>query len=250
LRFFVALLSQQASVKPDRLFYTAAGAVFLVLTVIGFQHYIFGGKRFDGTPIDPLMLATVVAHSSAIFAWYLLFFVQSLLIATKNRRVHLKLGWAVLVIASTIAVTGPLVATRSMRLNPTPIFDWPAPQFLLIMYSEIALYVIFVAVGVLNRKRPRIHRPMMLMASLSILSGATSRIPLVISAFGVHTWMALFGPVVALGTLLMLVRWLVTRTFEREFAVGYAALMVASVAVARLAETHAWVSWAGMILKF
>ena len=128
-------------------------------------------------------------------------------------------------------------------------FDCPGPQFLLIMYLEIALYVVFVAVGVLNRKRPRIHRPMMLMASLSILSGATSRIPLVISAFGVHTWMALFGPVVALGTLLMLVRWLVTRTFEREFALGYAALLVASVVATGLAQMDAWVSCAGMILK-
>ena len=62
-------------------------------------------------------------------------------------------------------------------------FDCPGPQFLLIMYLEIALYVVFVAVGVLNCKRPRIHRPMMLMASLSILSGATARIPLVNSVF-------------------------------------------------------------------
>jgi len=242
-------LSQQASVKPDRLFYTTAGANFLILTVIGFQHYIFGGKHNDGTPIDPSMLATVVAHSSAIFAWYVLFFVQSLLISTQNRRLHMKLGWSVLVIASMIAVTGPLVATRSMHLYPTPIFDWPARQFLLIMYAEIALYVVFVAIGVLNRKRPRIHRPMMLMASLSILSGATARIPLVNSVFGRHHWMGLFGPVISLGLLLLLVRWVVTRTFEREFAVGYAALLVASVVVARLAETDAWVSWAGIILK-
>ncbi len=69
----VVSLSQRASVKPDRLFYTGAGSIFLVLTVIGFQHYIFGGKHVDGTSIDPSILATVVAHSSAIFAWYVLF---------------------------------------------------------------------------------------------------------------------------------------------------------------------------------
>jgi len=61
--------------------------------------------------------------------------------------------------------------------------------------------------------------------------------------------MALFGPVVTLGALLLLVRWMMTRRFEREFAVGYAALVVVSVVVARLAVTDAWVSWAGMILK-
>ena len=201
--------------KPERLFYTAAGAVFLVLTIIGFQHYIFAGKHADGSPISPLMLATVVVHSSAIFAWFVLFFVQSLLISTQNRRVHMKLGWSVLVIGATIAVTGPLVAYRSVRLDPSQvIFDWPGPQFLLIMYTEIALFVVFAAIGVLNRKRPRIHRPMMLMASLSILSGATGRIPLVGSIFGLHHWMGIFGPVVALGVLLLLVRWAMTRALR------------------------------------
>jgi predicted oxidoreductase (fatty acid repression mutant protein) len=61
--------------------------------------------------------------------------------------------------------------------------------------------------------------------------------------------MALFGRVVALGALLLLVCWAVTRTFEREFALGYAALLVASVVATGLAQMDAWVSCAGMILK-
>ena len=137
--------------KAERLFYTAAGAMLLVLTVVGFQQYIFAGKHADGSAIDATMLAIVVAHSSAIFAWFVLFFVQSLLVATKNRGIHMKLGWSVLVIASTVAVTGPIVATRSVRLVAGQvIFDWPGPQFLLVMYAEIALYVVFVAIGVFH----------------------------------------------------------------------------------------------------
>lgn len=236
--------------KLDRLFYTAAGAIFLVLTVIGFQRYIFAGRHADGTPIDPSILATVVVHSTAIFAWYLLFFVQSLLISTQNRRLHMKLGWSVLLIASTIALTGPLVALRSVRLDPnTPIFDWSGRQFLLIMYSEIALFVVFVTTGVLNRKRPRIHRPMMLLACLVILTGATGRIPLLNSIFGIHRWTALFGPVLTLGAILLLVRLAMTRRFDREFAAGYAALAVATVIVTRLAVTDVWANWASALLK-
>jgi hypothetical protein len=236
--------------KPERFFYTAAGALFLVLTAIGFRHYIFEGRHVDGSAIDPSMLATVIAHSSAIFAWFVLFFVQSLLISTQNRRLHMKLGWSVLAVASAIAVTGPLVATRSIRLVPQQaVFDWPGPQFLLVMYTEIALYVAFVTVGVLNRKRPRIHRPMMLMASLVILTGATGRIPLVNSIFGFHGWMALFGPVVALGAILLLVRVSMTRTFDRAFAGGFAVLVLVTLIAARLAMTNVWTSWAGTILK-
>jgi hypothetical protein len=251
----MATLSQQASVKQvvvksDRLFYTVAGAIFLVLTVIGFQHYILEGKHADGTAIDPSMLATVVAHSSAIFAWYVLFFVQSLLISTQNRRVHMKLGWSVLVIASTIALTGPLVSVRSLRLNPSGApFDFSDRQMLLIDFTEISLYAVFVAIGVLNRKRPRIHRPVMLLACLSLLPGATGRIPQINSVFGLHTWMALFGPVVSLGALLLLVRVGMTRKVEREFAVAYAAFAVVTVVASRLALTTVWGNLAGIILK-
>jgi hypothetical protein len=62
--------------------------------------------------------------------------------------------------------------------------------------------------------------------------------------------MALFGPVVTLGALLLLVRSLMTRRLDREFAFGYAALALATVVAARLAVTNVWVNWAGTILKF
>jgi hypothetical protein len=52
----------------------------------------------------------------------------------------MKLGWSVLLVASMIAVTGPLVAVLSIRLDPSAaVFDWPARQFLLIMYSDCAV---------------------------------------------------------------------------------------------------------------
>jgi hypothetical protein len=242
--------SRQTGIKPDRLFYTAAGAIFLLLTVIGFRHYIFGGKHDDGTPIDPSNLTTVIVHSSSIFAWYVMFLVQSLLISTHNRRLHMKLGCSVLVIASMIGLTGPLVAIRWTHLNPnTVVFDWTSLQFLLIMYAAIAMYVVFVTIGVLNRKRPRIHRPMMLLACLSMLTAATTRVPLINSVFGSHTWTGLYGPVVSLGALLVLMRLAITRRIDRELAVAYGAFVVLTVAVSRLAVTNVWVNLAGMILK-
>lgn len=236
--------------KPERLFFTSAGTIFLVLTLIGFQHYIFGGRHNDGSPIDPAILAIVVLHSSAIFAWFVLFFVQALLISMQNRRLHMKLGWSVLVIATTIAITGPLVAIRSVRLAPNvSVFDWPYPRFLLIMLTEIALYTTFVTIGVLNRKRPRIHRPMMLLASLAIISGATARSPFVRAVFGHTGWVGFFGPVVFLGGLLLLVRFAMTRRLDRWFAVGYAASVVVFAVAAKLAMTSSWMGLADGILR-
>ena len=237
--------------KADQFFYSGAGALFLVLSLLGFQQYIFGGKHVDGTPIESQMVAPVAAHGASVFAWFVLFFVQSLLISTENRRVHMKLGWGVLGVASMIAVTGPLVAVRSTRSSAfgVSVFDWPGRQFLLIMLTEILLFVTFVAIGTIYRKQPRVHRPMMMMASLALISGATGRIGWVNSIFGFHAWTALFGPVVALGALLLIVRSVMMRRPDREFAYGYAGLALVSILAAGLAGTDAWGSLAGMILK-
>lgn len=230
--------------KRDRFFYTIAGALFLVLIVIGFQHYIFHGRLSDNRPIMPAMLVAIVAHSTAIFAWFLLFFVQALLISTRNRRIHMKLGWGVLVVAAAIVLTGPIVALAETRLENATVFEWPALPFLLVMVTEIFLFTVFVSIGVFYRKQPRIHRPMMLLASLSLISGATARIPLVNAIFGTHQWMALFAPVVVLGGFLLLMRWAMTRRFEQEYALGYAAWIAVTLLASRLAMTHVWVSWA------
>jgi hypothetical protein len=236
--------------KPDRYFYATAGAIFLVLTLIGFRHYIFGGTHTDGSQIDPAILAMVVLHSSAVFAWYVLFFVQALLISMQNRRLHMKLGWSVLVIATTIVLTGPVVVVRAVRLAPDErIFGWVYPRFMLIALTEIALYAVFVAIGVVNRKRPRTHRPMMVMASLSILSGATARTPFLWAVFGHADWVGFFGPVICLGALLLLVRFAMTRSLDRWFAAGYAACVVVFLIASRLLLTATWMNWASTILR-
>jgi len=262
-----ASVKQQAGVKLDRLFYTAAGAIFLVVIVIGFQHYIFGGKHVDGSPIDPSNVATVAVHGSSIFAWYVLFFVQSLLISKQNRRLHMKLGWTVLVIAPIIVLSGPLVAIRFLRLDPSA--DWHR-EILLVNIEELSTYVVFVAIGVLNRKRPRVHRPMMLLSCLTMLIAPANRIPLINSIFGgwpkssffdfaqrytpalwpsLAYWMAIWGSTVSLGALLLLVRFAMTRRVDRELAAGYAAYVMVTVLTSKLALTSVWFNWAGAISK-
>ena len=117
------------------------------------------------------------------------------------------------------------------------------------MYTEIALFAVFVTLGVLARKRPRVHRPMMLLACLSIVSGAVGRIETTGAIFGGHHWVGIFGPVVSLGLLLLVVRAGMTRSFDRPFATGLAVLAVVTLMAGKLAMTSTWVDWAGMILK-
>jgi hypothetical protein len=71
------------------------------------------------------------------------------------------------------AGSGFMLAVESVRPVPAiPFWGMEYRQFLLVMLIEVALFTLFVLAGVLFRKRPKIHKPMMLLASLSILARA------------------------------------------------------------------------------
>ncbi|HUX46057.1 MAG TPA: hypothetical protein VMV57_15020 [Terracidiphilus sp.] len=70
----------------------------------------------------------------------------------------------------------------------------------------MAMFAVFLTADVLTRKTPRIHRTMMLMASLALLSGATARMAALGPIFGRNGWIGLFGPVFCIGALLFGIR--------------------------------------------
>jgi hypothetical protein len=219
--------------------------------LVGFHSFVTSGRAAGGRIIDPAMVHLDLIHGLAIAAWYFLFLTQSLLISVRNRRLHFKVGWAAVAIALTIAVTGPWVAIRSVQITP-PEFHFVGllySRFLLVMLTEVALYTAFVAIGILNRKKPGIHRAAMILASLSLLAGATVRMPFLHPVFGATGWIGLFGPVFCLGAVLLLIRCAVTRSFDRWFAIGYAAWVILFIASEELALTDAWSAAAATILK-
>jgi len=237
-------------VKPDRYFYSAASGLFLALMLIGFHSFYLHGTGFESRPIDPRIVALDAVHGTAIALWFVLYFVQSLLIAVRNRKLHMTLGWASVVLGPAIAGLGTTVAIESVRITPPEFvfFGMLYSRFLLVMFAEMTLFAGFLTAGILTRKKPRIHRTMMLMASLSILPGATSRIAVLLSIFGPSGWMGLFGATFCIGVLLFLARWAMTRRFDAWFAAGIV-IWVAGVTLSmHLALTPAWDRMAAVIV--
>ncbi len=237
--------------KTDRWFYSAAGAFFLVAMLVGFRAFVASGAGAQGRVIDPVIFRVDSIHGFAIAAWFVLFFVQSLLMAVRNRRLHFTLGWGAVAIGLAILITGPWVAIRSVQITPAEahFFGMQYSRFLLVMLTEIGLYAAFVTIGIFTRTKAKIHRVAMLLASLCLLSGATARIPFLQEIFGTASWMGLFGPVFCIGAGLLIIRCALTRSVDRWFAVGYACWVIIFIASARLALTEAWSAVAPAILK-
>jgi len=228
--------------KTDRYFYSAAGAIMLLLTFIGFFAFFSAGKTAGGHELTPQIRGLVITHGVAITLWYVFFFVQSLLVASRNTRIHMKLGWGSIALGLVIIGSGIPVAVRSAALNPGFVFfGMNYTDFLLVMIVEVVTFAVFLSVGLIKRKRPEVHRPMMLLAGLSLLIGATTRIPFLVDLFGGgDSRMAFFGPVYALMVILVAVRFAMTRKLDRPLAIGSAAMMVVDLSAEMLSRTDAW----------
>jgi len=212
-----------------------------MVMLAGFYPFYLRGEGMAGRKISPELLTLVVIHGSAMTAWVILFLSQSLLISARKLRLHMKLGWLSVAIAFVVSVSGFTVAVQSVRGAPTiPFWGMAYRQFLMVMLAEVTLFTSFVLVGVLSRKKPKIHRAMMMLASLSILAGATVRMPILFPIFGEGGWVGIFGPVFTLGAVFLLTRSLVGRTFDRSFAAGYAIMILFYIAACKFAITDAW----------
>jgi hypothetical protein len=235
--------------KSERFFYGTAGAVFLALTLAGFHPFYVHATHADGSRIDRGIFPLVAVHGASITAWFVLFFVQAMLINLRKRKLHMALGWSAVAIGAAISFTGTLVAIRSVQLAPASFFfGMEYKRFLLSMFTEIALFTAFITAGLFTRRNPKIHRVMMLMTSLTILPGATARIPLLHPIFGSTGWLGLFGPVFCLGAVLLLVRSATSRTLDKWFAASYAVWVFAYIASTYLALTQTWSRLATFVL--
>lgn len=233
---------QALPLKTDRVFYSAAAAVNLVLVIVGFFPFYARGHGQHERIIAPALFALVVVHGAAITLWFVLSLVQALLITVKNRALHMKLGWTAVALVPVVAISGAMVAIRSARAaGGFDFFGMVYTDFLLIMLTEMVMFTGFVVVGLINRTRPAVHRAMMLLASMTMIMGATNRIPSIVGPLGGdHSRVAFFGPLFVLAALFIVVRWLMTRSFDRWFAQGFAFMAIVYLGADQLSRTDAW----------
>ena len=112
-------------------------------------------------------------------------------------------------------------------------------EFLMVMLAEMVVFAAFAAAGILWRRRPERHRAMMLLASLSILAGATVRMPIFHPVYGDAGWQGLFGPIFTLGVILVGARAWLTARLDRWITGGFVALVAAYVLATTAAVTPA-----------
>jgi hypothetical protein len=236
------------TVRSERFFYVVAGSVMLIATVVGFRSFLAHGKAFGGGEITRQIVPLVVLHGLAMFSWISLFLVQSIFILNGNRRLHMRIGVAGAVLAGAMVILGSATAILSTRHNPEgdQIFGG-ASFFLATMLGEMLAFGTLVAFAVIYRRRAEIHRPMMLLAALMIISGGLGRCPY-IGNFAIMPPLYVLGPALILGALFLVLQWALIRSVIRWYALGYSAVVIASLIFIIVGHSSLWNQIAGAIV--
>lgn len=236
------------ALASERLFYVIAGSLMLVATAVGFRAFLAHGKGFGGGEITRQIVPLIVVHGLAMFSWIGLFLVQSVLILKGNPRLHMRVGVGGAVLAGVMVPLGSVSAILSARYNPELYQYFGGPRFFLaIMLGEMLCFGALVSVAVICRHHPQIHRPMMLLASLMIISGSLGRCPY-IGQFAIMPPLYALGPALALGALFLILQLGMTRALNRPYAIGYAAIVMASCLIIVIGHSPLWNRIAGAIL--
>lgn len=245
--------SRVAPFKAARWFYPAAGVLMLIYTIVGFQLFYFHGRAYPGREITPPIRTLVITHGVAMALWIILGIVQPTLVAIKKYKVHMTLGWFGVALAAAVFVLGLMIGVQSARYAPpgATIMGYTAKQFMAVPLISAVAFAILVAVGVWKRKRPMIHKAMMLTATLATISAALNRIDGLNNLYFGTFLEPLFGPslfaVVTAGVLL-LIRSVLIKSFDRWLAVGFVVLTAIALMIPIVARTSAWDAFASMLV--
>ena len=240
--------------KSMRFFHAAAAALLLVLMLWGFNQFYMHGRAYPDRPLTPPIRTLLIMHGTAMAAWMLLSLAQPLLIVTNNRRTHMMLGRVGAVIAACIVILGLRLGIESTRVNPPDMRLWglSPKQFMAVPIISILIFGSFVTAGVLNRRRPEVHRAMMLLSVLAVMPAAMDRIDAIKDLYSGTVWGTIFGPyfsMLVVAVIFLGVKWLLQRSVDKYYAIGCAGLIISSALIMQIATTGAWDTFAGFLLR-
>jgi hypothetical protein len=252
-------MAASTSLRPiplaqNRWFYSGASLALLALMFLGFQLFYLQGRAFPGRPLTPPIRTLIIIHGCLMTAWMLLAVVQPLLVGAGRKRLHMKLGILGVLLASGIVLIGLRIGIEAARVSPPDlrIFGLAPREFMTVPVLSILVFGMFVATGVVNRRRAEVHRPMMLMASVSVMGAALGRMAPLNALYAGTWWEMMFSAFfmqVILAAILLTTKCVVFKSFDRWFAAGVAAFTAASVAITLSARTQAWDGFASFLLR-
>lgn len=154
--------------RRDRVFYLAMGLLVLAVVVYGFGRSFYFAPFMPVPQIRPLLQL----HAAVFSAWVLLFILQTSLISAQRRDLHRRAGIAGAFLVGLLVIVGGLTVLESVRLQS--LRDGAVNLFG--SATQLAVFATLATAGLLLRKRPELHKRLMLVGTLALAQAGLGRI--------------------------------------------------------------------------
>jgi hypothetical protein len=208
----------------------------LLTAVVGF------GPTYFFKPVHPSPPLSLLLHVHAVVftAWLVLLIVQSGLVRAHRTDLHMRLGLFGAALAVLVMILGLFVAVDAARRGASA--DGMAPlAFMIFPLGQIVLFGGFVGLGLWNRRKPEIHRRLLLLGTITMLTPAISRM--------VHhrSVLAMFLTV-GFVVVAMIHDWLSRRRVHPVYIAGGVILLISGPLRAAIGKSAAWQSFAHLLV--
>ena len=151
-----------SAASSRRRFYPTMATLAIITVFVGFAPRFYSRALSDTSGPRPFVLV----HAGVFTAWMFLFLVQTSLVAAHRTDLHRRLGRVGMALAASMVALGIMTGIEGARdgWNPGGPFR-DALAFLVVSFRDIVNFSGFAAAGLYYRRRPEIHRRLMLLAT-------------------------------------------------------------------------------------
>lgn len=164
--------------RRERVFFSGMAIALMLTVFVGFAP-TFYLHRFYGSP--SALTPSLLLHGIVFSAWILLLVTQTALIAAHRADLHRRLGVAGAGLGVAMMVLGAYVAiTRAqdgLFVGPGGI---AIQSFLAVPLATMAVFPTLFGAALYFRRRSDIHKRLVLLATLELVTAAVARIPILV----------------------------------------------------------------------
>lgn len=145
--------------------------ILFAIIAVGFGPAIFNSAGRNAPPTWPVIL-----HGLIFTSWLVLFLVQTLLVSGGRVAIHRRLGYTAVLLAILMVVSGFFTAISLSRrgfdlsgdldIEPDPI------SLLVFQLGDLLSFSVLFGLAIAYRRRPEVHRRLMLLATAGTLMAA------------------------------------------------------------------------------